>query len=193
MKNCLFIVTESRSANGICAAAAAEELKKRGYGVFAATNRETGGVSFSDGIPVVTYRPRLYYRLAARAERASGAAKKLLSLLSALSNKAALFFGIPTWPLVSRGYCRRIFRAAYRLCTDENIDTIIPVYTQIDTVIAAVKIKKKLPGVRVIPYFLDSLSGGYGPRCFSHEWTVKRGIPVVWTLHDCWAFTGQCA
>lgn len=58
MKNCLFIVTESRSANGICAAAAAEELKKRGYGVFAATNRETGGVSFSDGIPVVTYRPR---------------------------------------------------------------------------------------------------------------------------------------
>ena len=38
------------------------------------------------------------------------------------------------------------------------------------------KIKKKLPGIKVVPYFLDSLSGGYGPRCFSHEWTVKRGL-----------------
>lgn len=24
-------------------------------------------------------------------------------------------------------------------------------------------------------------------------WLKKSGIPVVWTLHDCWAFTGHCA
>lgn len=25
------------------------------------------------------------------------------------------------------------------------------------------------------------------------RWIAARGVPVVWTLHDCWAFTGHCA
>ena len=25
------------------------------------------------------------------------------------------------------------------------------------------------------------------------DYLKKREIPVVWTLHDCWAFTGHCA
>lgn len=174
--NILILVTESKSANGICCKAVMEELVDNGDKVYCITNDEYGGILKTDGVEYSTVKPRLVYRLFSKAEKLSGVKKKLTFLLAQILNKLTLIMSIPTWPLISYGYSMRIYKTAYKICRENNIDYIIPVYTQVDTLIAANKIKKKIPEIRMIPYFLDSFSGGYGPKLFSKEHTVKRGL-----------------
>lgn len=40
---------------------------------------------------------------------------------------------------------------------------------------------------------LHNLHGFYIHAGLLFEYIKARDIPVVWTLHDCWSFTGQCA
>ncbi|MDD3920572.1 MAG: glycosyltransferase [Eubacteriales bacterium] len=40
---------------------------------------------------------------------------------------------------------------------------------------------------------LHNLHGYYLDLRTLFVWLAKAGVPVVWTLHDCWAFTGHCA
>ena len=40
---------------------------------------------------------------------------------------------------------------------------------------------------------LNNLHGNYLNLEILFEYLEKAEIPVVWTLHDCWAFTGKCA
>jgi len=176
MKNHLFIVTESKSANGICCKAVMEALISNGDKCYCITNNEYDNFPKAEGVEYTTVKPRLVYRLFSKAERLGGINKKITFLVAQILNKLTLFLSIPTWPLISYGYSMRIYRAAKKICKEQKIDFIIPVYTQIDTLIAANKIKKKFPEVKMVPYFLDSFSGGYGPKIFSKEWTVKRGI-----------------
>ncbi len=40
---------------------------------------------------------------------------------------------------------------------------------------------------------LGNLHGNYLNLRFFFEYLSESTVPVVWTLHDCWAFTGKCA
>jgi glycosyltransferase involved in cell wall biosynthesis len=40
---------------------------------------------------------------------------------------------------------------------------------------------------------LHNLHGNYLNLEIIFDYLIKAKIPVVWTLHDCWAFTGKCA
>lgn len=181
MKKILFIVTESGSANGICTKAVMEEHVRRGDKVFCLTNREMGQGredKIMDGVSYSTVTPRLCYRLSARICALPGGSgrRKLLSAVHFVLNKTKLLLSYPTWPLISPAYAARIYRRGLKICKAHGIDAVIPIYTQIDTLIAAKRIKAKLPQVKFIPYFLDALSGGYGPKVFSRQWTERRGL-----------------
>lgn len=174
--NILFIVTESKSANGICCRAVMEQLVSEGHNIYCITNSEYTDFPKTDGVFYKTVKPRLTYRLFAESEITEGINKKIRSFLAVVINKIKLFISIPTWPLISPLYSNRLFKAAFTICKNNKIDCIIPVYTQIDTLIAARRIKRKFPDIKYIPYFLDSFSGGYGPKIFSTSWVIKRGI-----------------
>ena len=177
--NILFIVTELKSANGICTKAVMNEYVKKGHNVYCITNRENDFQKefTKEGVKYFTVRPRFIYKFYSFVDRVKAVRlKKLLSLVCAVLNKLKLFLSVPIWPLISYSYTLRIYKKAVKICKEKNIEYIIPIYTQIDTLIAANKIKEKTPKMKYVPYFLDSLSGGYGPKCFSKEWTIKRGL-----------------
>lgn len=181
MKSILFIVTESRSANGICTHTVMKEFVRNGYAVYCITNHEYGGKREyeKDGVLYYAVKPRLCYQITSVLENhkdLSKGKKVFLQKLHILLSKSKLILTHPMWPLISPLYADRIYRKAKRICKNADIDVIIPVYTQIDTLIAAKRVKGKNHGIRYIPYFLDSLSGGYGPKVFSQAWTIKRGI-----------------
>ena len=166
--NILFIVTELNSANGICTQSVMQEFAENGHSVYCITNDEP----HSELLSKVTYvyvKPRFTYRLLT-----SG--KKIRHSIGLILNKIKLMLAYPTWPLVSPIYTGRIYRKAEKIVREKGIEVIVPIYTQIDALIAAEKIKKQHPEVQYIPYFLDSLSGGYGPKCFSRNWLVRRGM-----------------
>ena len=149
MKKILFIVTESGSANGICTKAVMEEHVRRGDKVFCLTNREMGQGredKIMDGVSYSTVTPRLCYRLSARicALPEGSGRRKLLSAVHFVLNKTKLLLSYPTWPLISPAYAARIYRRGLKICKAHGIDAVIPIYTQIDTLIAAKRIKAKL-------------------------------------------------
>lgn len=181
MKAMLFLVTESRSANGICTHAVMKEFVQNGHSVYCITNHEYGGKREyeKDGVSYYTVKPRVCYQITSMLENhkdISERKKAFLQRLHFLLSKSKLILTCPLWPLISPLYAERIYSKAKRICAEKDIDAIIPVYTQIDTLIAAKKIKERNYNISFIPYFLDSLSGGYGPKVFSQDWTIKRGI-----------------
>lgn len=57
---------------------------------------------------------------------------------------------------------------------------------------ATYKLIKKIKGAKPDIIHLHNIHGWYlnWPMLFGY--LKQAGIPVVWTLHDCWAFTGHC-
>lgn len=180
MGNIMFLVTESKSANGICCTAVMKELKSQGMNIFCITNKEFDYDKefVKDGIKYYTIKPRLIYRIDSFLMNSTHSKfiEKILTMCRQIINKGKLCLAYFSWPLISPMYTRRIYLMAKKIVRNNCIDTLIPIYTQIDTLIVSNKIKKKNKDLRYIPYFLDSLSGGYGPKVFSKEWTMKRGI-----------------
>lgn len=50
-------------------------------------------------------------------------------------------------------------------------------------------IKKNKPDI----INLHNIHGGYVHVSLLARYLQKAGIPIVWTLHDCWTFTGHCS
>lgn len=183
MKHLLFIVTESRSANGICTKAVMRACVARGYSVHCITNRERDDQKGRDpktvdGVTYETVKPRWQYRLQAQvaALPVGSIRRRLMQLVHNVVNKAKLFLSLPTWPWISPSYTCRIYKKAVSVCQRYPVDAVIPVYTQIDTLIAAHRLKKRYPSMAYVPYFLDALSAGYGPKMFSCAWVERRGL-----------------
>lgn len=85
----------------------------------------------------------------------------------------------------------------YLLCTDfaKRVSQRLSYYTGLNgcfSCFSTIKflrtIKKKSPDV----LHLHNLHNSYInlPQLF--RYVKKHNIPVIWTLHDCWSFTGQC-
>lgn len=179
-RHLLFIVTERTSANGVCAKSVMQECFKRGYDVSCIVNREYRDLNqfTEDGISFYTVKPRIVFSLGSylASVRHKKLKKMIVSLIRTILNKVELMISIPTWPLISIGYSYRIFELIKKIHMKHNIDVVIPIYTQIDTIIASNKFKNLNKNIKVVPYMLDSLAAGYGPRMFSKEWIEKRGL-----------------
>ena len=52
---------------------------------------------------------------------------------------------------------------------------------------------KKIESIQPDIIHLHNLHGYYLNYRILFEFLAKYGKPIVWTLHDCWAFTGHCA
>lgn len=156
---------------------------KSDYNVLCLTNREWGGKEsyIVDGIPYFTITPRFVTRLNERVRTSvDGTLKQhVLKLLFFGINKLKLIISVFTWPWLSPKYTNRFYEKMENLYDMYCIDCVVPVYKQIDPLIAAKRLKRKLnkagKDIQVIPYFLDPLSGGIGPKMFSEEMMVKRG------------------
>lgn len=176
----IFIVTEANSANGHCIKNIMKVLTQDGHQVFCITNREHKEESCYeiDGVKYFSVKPRFVYVLSSYIERENisvfkkRSLKKIIAFLT--KAKQLLFLGV--WPWLSPCYTNRIYKALKALYLQEGADCVVPVYTQIDTLIAAKKLKKHYPNICYIPYFLDSLSGGYGLTLFTKKQTIKKGL-----------------
>lgn len=57
---------------------------------------------------------------------------------------------------------------------------------------ATARLIRRLDELRPDLIHLHNLHGYYLDYRGLFRWLREAGVPVVWTLHDCWAFTGHC-
>lgn len=58
---------------------------------------------------------------------------------------------------------------------------------------ATIDLVKKIEEIKPDIIHLHNIHGYYLNYCVLFEYLSQCHIPVVWTLHDCWAFTGHCS
>lgn len=145
-----------------------------------------------NGVSYVTVPPRLTRYLRSMLAREKGAFRWILSCLCGLLEKLALVCALGRWPLMSPGYARRLEAEAERICREGSVDCLIPVYTQLEALAAAKSLKNRHPELHYVPWFLDSLSGGYGLRVFTRSRTGTGALPgsgSSWTRRmRCWSW-----
>ncbi len=162
------VALQSLSANGLCAKAVIDELTKRGHDVVWVCNRE---VSDSSDLPSVYYvriKPRCIDILLARFE-----GNRMATKIAIAVNRVGMLRALRSWPLISKRYSKRVSRAV--AAASLNADVVIGTYTQIDAIIASHEAKKSNPRLSFIAWYLDSFTGGHGPRFLDAEEIEQRG------------------
>ena len=156
------------SANGICANAVIEEFLRRGHDVVWICNRESTAPAPVRGLEFIQIAPRW---IDARLARYGNCPP--IKRVFAVINRVGMLRAVRSWPLISKRYSKRVSRAV--VAASSNADVVIGAYTQIDAVIASHEAKKNNQRLRFIAWYLDSFTGGHGPRFFDAEEIERRG------------------
>ena len=162
------VALQSLSANGLCAKAVIDELTRRDHDVVWVCNREINNIGDLPSVYYVRIKPRCIDHLLARFE-----GNRLATKIVITANRVGMLRAMSSWPLISKRYSKRVSRAVAAVSFDA--DVVIGAYTQIDAVIASHEAKKSNPRLRFIAWFLDSFTGGHGPRILDAEEIERRG------------------
>lgn len=172
------------SANGICSDNIIKQLANEGHSVTVLANASIGCKSHCTdgcGIEVFRVKQRLFLRMKEWREVKQPEHPlmgKIVAKGSLIVNKLQLLVTAPFWPKISPLTIHRFRKTALKLQSENQYDVVISVYTPIEALLAGYAIKKKYAAVLFVPYFLDSLSGGYGPKCFCKQKTMRRGLAI---------------
>ena len=177
------------SANGLCVTNVVEYLKSQGHSITVLSNKHIDGDGYENenGVEIYRVKQRLFFRI--KEYIALNGNKrplicKLLSGIATILNKIQLFFMSSFWPVVSPMTNRRFRNTAMTLQKKNNYDVVVSIYTPIEALLAGYEVKKSFTSVKFIPYFLDSMSGGYGPKFFSKRTIINRGLKIERKLYS---------
>jgi glycosyltransferase involved in cell wall biosynthesis len=169
MKSVLFVMLEIDSASGTCTLNVAKEMARKNWHVDCLTYTTTR--RFPDGVGSFHIKPKLFSTLPKCVAR-----NRIMSFFYRNLYRIKVALMTPFWPLNSPLFSYRLYKKINRIYKEKKYDYVIPVYTQIDPVLACYFIKQNNKNVKVIPYFLDSLSGGPCPKFLLEEAKIKKGI-----------------
>lgn len=170
MRNVLFIILEIESASGLCIINDAVELKKRGWNVDIITCGTKDYSKNNAGINFYYINPKLFIH---NQKRARGKYKK--KFWENMYRLQVLFYSL-VWPLNAPIFVCRLKKMVDSIIKNNSYDAVVPVYTQIDALLAVYWIKKKNSSFKAIAYFIDSLSAGPKPRLLSKRGKLNRGL-----------------
>ena len=149
------------SPNGICIKNIAKQAVKEGHSVFiiAKRNKKDEKIfEMEDGIFVSRIKiSRLEFKIN-NLDR-NNIFKKILLKISAINGALHIF----SYPKLYSSEIRHYYKQIKRIINKNNIEYLVCVYKQIHGVLAALKMKKKNPNIKLVTYTLDCISGGYIP------------------------------
>ncbi len=171
------------SANGVCSDNVINQLLEEGHEVTALVNSAIGACKrLKDGsLTVVRVKQKLSVRLREKSEalvKAHPKKARFFGLFGSVINKIQMLITAPWWPIISPSTVSRFKKAAIKLYSENKFDAVIAVYTPIEALLAGYGLKKRFPEIKFYPYFLDSLSGGFGPRYFSKKRIIRHGLKI---------------
>lgn len=175
MKRILMIILDGQSASGICVDNVAKDLAEEGYSIDILSYRNDN-VHFDKKIRRIYIAPKFFIALQEWAKKNNfRLLKKYFSIAYSVQVAATSLF---IWPWNSPLYTLKLYRKVKQLHMINGYNCIIPVYNPLDPLIVSHKLKKRYPELILIPYFLDSLSGGATPKLLSKERKINKGL--VW-------------
>lgn len=165
------------SANGLCCKNVIDACVEKGWEVSCIVNSYMGDFNpyELDGAKIYPIQTRLTYRISEWCEtHQSSKTCTLFQTIGKVLSKLKLALFSFSWPYVSPLYTQAFFQKAKALHTIEKYDVVVTAYTPIDSLYAGYKLKKAFPAIKMVPYYLDALAGGWGPVRWSPEKRDRR-------------------
>ena len=175
MKKILIVVLEEDSATGICVKNVVKCLSDKKYSidVLSVGLKEKDEI-INDRIRIMHISPKFAIKL--KEMRAIRKNRKIISISAMLYKMQVAITSLVMWPWNAPFFTVKLFSKMKMLHKEQNYAIIIPVYTQVDPIIAGYWMKRKYSEILYVPYFLDALSGGPTPRLLSTEQKIKKGL-----------------
>lgn len=169
MKKVLFIMLEIDSASGICVSNVAEQMSQNGWKVdiLSYSTKQKMNVKINKYYIRPSFLRYMYQKYIDNV---------LLSNIFSFGYKFKVALTTFMWPWNSPIFTLRLLNKVYHLYDLHSYDCIVPVYTQIDPIIVGHILKSKYIDVKVVPYFLDSLSAGPVPKLLNKKNKIKKGL-----------------
>lgn len=167
------------SPNGICAQQVINQILNKGDKVTCIAYNDQGFPDHENIGSTNVYR--INRGLAARILAWSNSCKdsqvmKYINRLFSWITRAKQIALIPLYPWVTPFYTFKLFNLATKLHEENRFDAVICVHMPLDTLIVGYLMKSRYPELKYVPYFLDSLSGGFSLRILPRKWAMKRKL-----------------
>ena len=165
MKNILFIIENLDGANGQCLKAVSREAVRQGHHVHIVAEIYTQkDVDYCD-VSVASPEKKL---------KNPGSMTKW----EYFKSKCKQFFHYPTWPLMDLGVLKSIQNKTIEILDKETFDIIVCVYGGVTPIIIGHRLKKRIPNIKFVAYFLDAFFHGAGIRPLPSWYTNK--VALIW-------------
>jgi glycosyltransferase involved in cell wall biosynthesis len=112
------------------------------------------------------------YRIENKRNIAGSIIRKILTLLLRLKEIPFLL----VWPWTDPIFTYKVYKKAKELHKKKNFDIVIAVHMPISSVIVGNRMKREFPEIKLVPYFLDSLSGGRPIKIMSEKWNIRKKL-----------------
>jgi glycosyltransferase involved in cell wall biosynthesis len=93
-------------------------------------------------------------------------------------SKCKQLFHYPTWPLMDLGVLKSIQNKTIEILDKETFDIIVCVYGGVTPIIIGHRLKKRIPNIKFVAYFLDAFFHGAGIRPMPSWYTNK--VALIW-------------
>ena len=144
------------SANGVCVHNLACEYVQQGHQVYCITSRLPGQNDYEviDGIQIYRIKEAWFGRFQARCVLRGKIGRLWYRGIHLLRNVCLL----PLYPNVSPIRALQVYRLAFKLITEENIDIVIGTFRPYESIYAVLKLKRRFgEQLTCISYYLDML------------------------------------
>lgn len=161
MKNVLFMLDyylPNASANGICVSKIIEALRTGVESVSILCLSDEEGISTEGNVTI--YRVK--------------EPKRKLSVFEPIVFYAKWFVPLRNPIPTRRALVELYVETGRKIISGDNIDTLVSVHLPIETLVATVTLQQYFPQLTIVPYMLDSMSGGHVPRFLPQRYTRWR-------------------
>lgn len=88
---------------------------------------------------------------------------------------------IPIYPCLTPLFMLRLYKKALKIHRQEHFDAVISEHYSFESLVAGHLLKKKCKDIVFIPYFLDSLSGGFNAKYLPDKYCLRKKLS--WERH----------
>ena len=189
MASLIFITSSylpSPDANGACVSQVIAQLRKEGHRIICICSKNDDQMAYevSEGVEIYRVKKTLYALLLERT-RENGGKTISLKILTLLRRIRSLML-LPVFPNTEPRRAGEIYRLVESIAGKRAIDCVIGAFRPFEGVSAAIRIKKKHPGIVCGGYYLDIMKGsavsGLLPQKMYSRLCDKRELKIFGRL-----------
>ncbi len=101
---------------------------------------------------------------------------KAANIVNTLYMRISQMFTAPIYPQIHPIFQKRLNKLTLAVCNENKIDLLVSVCFPGESIVAGAYVKKHLPNIKYVPYFIDAYSCGTLPKYLPKKYAFQRKL-----------------